>query len=315
MKTAILFPPLISLKEGSFIDLYEEFPEIRLKFEETSNILGMDLAELFFSNDESVINKGIVARPSIVTISTALYELLAKRITDPAFYLGPSLGQLTAVHCSGALGFKDSINLVKTNCILEEEAFPKNKYGLHFFSNIDTSIMEKKINELNSFGYELEPCVYVNSNQMIVNGDQRSLEKLSQVILDYGGLGINIPYGPPGHCSWLSGVQARFANGFMSSIKYQKPKRPLISNVSATPVTNANEIKNEIIDQYVTSVRWDRSLEYIWKQGVEKIIVLGPGNFIAKSLKFTNIPFEIETLVNAKEIKNKLAVSTGGGEI
>ncbi|NQD67336.1 ACP S-malonyltransferase [Bacillus haikouensis] len=306
MKSAILFPPLMTLKAGSFSQLYNEFPEVRKKFKESSSILGLDLAEHFFSEDESVINRGEVARPSIVTISTALYEMVIDKMEKPAYYLGPSLGQVTAIHCSGALGFEDTIRMVKAMCDFEEMNERNKEYGVFFFYNIDCSIMEENIKIVNDTGGYAEPCMYATSNQMIVNGDFPSLERLAQMVLSQGGLGVTIPFGPPGHCSLLTDVQHRFTEQFMPTINPLNPQAPLVSNVDGSVIMSAEDVRDELIGQYVTSVQWYKSLEYLKSKGVDKLVVLGPGQFIPKSLQFTDIPFEVETLVTMEEVKNKL---------
>ncbi|WP_430481839.1 ACP S-malonyltransferase [Rossellomorea marisflavi] len=305
MKSAVLFPPLMTLKSGNFLDLYQAFPEVREKFKESSAILGYDLAERFFSEDVAVINQGDIARPSIVTISTALHDMLKETFGSPAYYVGPSLGQMTAIHCSGALSFEDTIRMVKGMCDLEEKDERNKGYGVFFFYNIDCSIMEKNMQIVRESGGYAEPCMYACSNQMIVNGDFDSLDKLAEMAMSQGGLGVTIPFGPPGHCSLLTDVQSKFAEQFMPTINPLRPDPPLISNVDGSAITDGDGVSDEIIGQYVVTVQWYEVLKSLKSKGVEKLFVLGPGQFISKSLQFTDIPFEVETLVTMEEIREK----------
>lgn len=310
MKSAVIFPPLMTLKKGSFKDFYDQFPHVKEKFEEASDILEIDLAKNFFSDDERIVNIGSIARPSIVTISTALFEMLGTSFaTEPDYYLGPSLGQVTAIHCSGALDFKDTINMVAKMCDLEEKEFPDKNYGVYFFYNIDTVLLDECISDLNKQGCYLEPCMYATSNQMIVNGDFPSLEKLNIAVSNLGGLGITIPYGPPGHCSILQNVKEELTKQCLGNLEPKNPLKPLISNVDATEVRTSSNILHELSGQYTKSVQWYNSLQYLKSEDVNKLTVLGPGNFIAKSLNFTDISFEIETLITPKEIEEKLSLA------
>lgn len=310
MKSAVIFPPLMTLKTGSFRGFYDQFPHVKDKFEEASEILEIDLAKNFFSDDERIVNTGRIARPSIVSISTALFEMLGKSFaTEPDYYLGPSLGQVTAIHCSGAIDFKDTIKMVSTMCDLEEKEFPAKNYGVYFFYNIDTAILDDCISDLNKQGCYLEPCMYATSNQMIVNGDFQSLEKLNVAVSNLGGLGITIPYGPPGHCSILQNVKEELTKQCLVSLEPKNPSKPLISNVNATEVDNFSSILHELSGQYTKSVQWYKSLQYLKSQNVNKLTVLGPGNFIAKSLNFTDISFEVETLIHPNEIQEKLSLA------
>lgn len=305
----MLFAPLTKLKKGSFLDLYEEFPEVRRKFEESSDILGLDLASQFYSDDEDLINKGTIARPSIVTIGCAIYDLIKETVPEPDFYLGPSLGQVSAVHCSGSLDFSESIRMISAMCETEAADSANSKYGVYFFYNIKNEILVELMNEVRNQGYVLEPCVYVTENQMIINGDSESLEELSRKVLNYGGLGVTIPYGPPGHCSLLKNVKDTIAQELMPSINLKAPRKPLISNVTATPLMSALQIESELINQYTMPVRWYESLKYLKAQGVEDLIVLGPGNFVSKSLDFTELSFNVDKILTAEDVHKKMEVA------
>ncbi|WP_035298010.1 ACP S-malonyltransferase [Brevibacillus thermoruber] len=307
MKTALIFPPLVTLKQGSFLDLYESFPSVQAKFAEASEILGVDLAGKFFFESEAMTNTGVIARPSIVTISTALFELLREEIGQPAFFLGPSLGQVTAIHCAGGLSFPETLRLLKKLCEMEEEEFPDKRYGVYFFYNIDIAVLERFIQELAAEGRVVEPCVTVNATQMIVNGDRESLELLTKMVSAYGGLGVTIPYGPPGHCSLLHNVRRRLEQEVLPSFTFRSPNVPLLSNVNAEEISDAAGLKTELIEQYTNSVCWYKCLQQLWRKGVEKIIMLGPGNFIHKSLGFTDIPFAVQKLLDSHDIEAVLA--------
>lgn len=313
VKSAIIFPPLITIKKNSFKDIYNEFPEVRNKFEQASEVLKLDLASHFFSNDLDVINRGVIARTSIVTISSALYEMLATTLPEPTYFMGPSLGQITALHCGGVMGFSEAISIVKKSCQLEEKEFRNKDYGLTFIYNVDIPILEELLEQLKAQGYILEPCVYVTSNQMIVNGDLAGLAKLNNIISEIEGIGIPIPYGPPGHCSLLENVMREFKD-FILTCHFKQSRKPVISNVTATEISSATQLKNELITQYTTPVRWYECLQYVWNKGVTKLYLLGPGSFLSKSLKFTDILFEKEPLIYTDKIKEKLSLrrSIGG---
>lgn len=305
LRTAILFPPLMKLKKGDFKNLYDCFPIVREQFEQASDIIGIDLAKSFFLENEAMTNRGDIARTSIVTISSALYKLIRNEISQPDFYLGPSLGQVNAIHCSESLDFTDTVKMIQAMCLMEAEEKSNKGNGVYFFYNIDTEVLDYHIAELRNKGCTLEPCMYGTSNQMIVNGDTKSLEELSSKISPLGGLGITIPYGPPGHCSLLQSVKERFENEFMPMIKPVNPIKPLVSNVTATPLYTGKEIANELVNQYTKPVQWYQSLKFLAENNVQKLIVVGPGNFVAKSLQFTDIDFEVESYLVAEEI-NKI---------
>lgn len=310
MKTAILFPPLMKLKKNDYKDFYKEFPEVRKKFTEASEILGFNLEEKFYSDDEDIINEGVVARCGTVTICSAVHEMVKDTLPKADYYLGPSLGLINSIHCSGRMSFEDTLRMVKAMVDIETSEFPDNRYGVYFFYNIDTNLLLEYMEEFRQQGGTLEPIMFGNSTQMIVNGDFDSLEKLSTKAATQGGLGVIVPYGPPSHCRLMENVERRYINEYAPSVAIKEVDMPLLSNVTGKEITSSAEIKEELIKQYTNPVQWYGSLKYIYRQGVEKVIVIGPGQFITKSLNFTDIPFQAEHLVTTDAIKNKLAVRT-----
>lgn len=306
VKTAILFPPLMKIKKNSYIDFYNEFTEVKKKFEEASDILKIDLANKFFSNDEEVINKGIIARSSTMAICSAIHDMTKDLMPKGDYYLGPSLGLINAIHCSGRMSFSATLKLVEAMVEIETSAFPESEYGVYFFYNIKTEILLEYMRELREKGGVLEPCMYGNATQMIVNGDFSSLEELSTRAAEHGGLGVIVPYGPPSHCRLLENVERKFEREVAPFIQLNNAEIPLISNINGREISSPEDIKNELIKQYTSPVLWYDSLKYIYSQGVKKLTVLGPGQFITKSLQFTDIPFESEHLLSAVDIKEKL---------
>lgn len=307
MKTAVLFPPLMKLKKKSYNDFYEEFIEVRNKFEEASDILGFNLAEQFYSDDEDVINHGVVARCGTVTICSAVHDMIRDSLPKPDYYLGPSLGLINAIHCSGRMSFSDTLRMIKAMVDIETSEFPDNKYGVYFFYNIDTNLLLEYMKEFREQGGVLEPIMFGNSTQMIVNGDYASLEKLSTKAAKHGGLGVIVPYGPPSHCRLLENVAQRFKKEYAPFLNFNEVNNiPLVSNVTADEISSPDELRHELFQQYTLPVQWYDSLKYIYSQGVTEVTVIGPGQFITKSLKFTDIPFHSEHLLAANDIKSKL---------
>lgn len=205
------------------------------------------------------------------------------------------------------MSFLETINMVKAMVELEKGEFLTNQYGVYFFYNIDTEFLLEYMQELRENGGILEPIMFGNATQMIVNGDYDSLEKLSTKAAKHGGLGVIVPYGPPAHCRLLENVQRRFEKEYSPFLNLKESDIPIISNVTGKEISSPDEIKHELIKQYTSPVLWYDSLKYIYSQGVEEIIVLGPGEFITKSLHFTDIPFKADHLLSANEIKSKMA--------
>ncbi len=307
MKKALLFPPLMKIQKKDFIDFYEEFPDVRDKFELASDILGFDLAKKFYSDDEEVINSGIVARAGTVAICSSLYDMVKKYLPEFNYYLGPSQGLVNAIHCSGRMSFEETLKMIKVMVAIETNEFPQNNYGVYFFYNIDTSLLLEYMEAIREQGGILEPVMFGNQTQMIVNGDHPSLEKLSTKAATKGGLGVIVPYGPPSHCRLMKNVKHNFEKEYFALLNLEDSEIPLVSNVTGKEISSSIDLKHELSEQYTNPVLWYDSLKYIYSQGIEEVTVLGPGQFILKSLHFTDIPFKVDPLVTVDDVKNKLA--------
>lgn len=307
-KTAVLFPPfLVNIKPGSYRDLYDRYPLIREKFEEAGQALGMDLCETFFSEDEKKVNHGPSARSSIISISTAFFEMVKDRIPQGDYYLGLSLGQLCAAHASGCYSFADMIRMVHSMAFMEHEAFYGSDYGVYFYYNTDSQWLLQTMQELMEEGHYLKPCAFMADSQMLVTGDHEGLEKLNQKVSDYGGLGIINPNGFPAHCPLMQDVKKDFKRSVMDPLSVEDPRVPLVCNYTADILTTGEEVRTGLIEQYTSPVLWKQSIERLYKEGVQNLVIIGPGNMIYKSMAYIPYSFNIQTYLNLDELERSQA--------
>ncbi|OYD09624.1 ACP S-malonyltransferase [Paludifilum halophilum] len=304
-KTAVLFPSQMYIEPSEYRELFDQSPVMRNKFAEASQTLGFDLVDVFFSENLDEVNRGIVARPAIASISSALYEWVRDDIPSPSYLAGLSLGQLTAAHISGALTFSDLIRMTYTMALLEEEHFAGKGYGVHFFYNIDIDKLLVAMEEMESQGHYLKACAYTANNQMIVCGSLYSMEELNLRALELGGIGVEIPYGPPAHCSLMEEVKHEFSLNWYYADGVRKPKIPLICNISTEELDDENGIRHGLVEQYSSTVKWAQTIEKMAALGVERLVVMGPGNFIYKSLSFMSVSFEVECYLGLQDMIEK----------
>jgi [acyl-carrier-protein] S-malonyltransferase len=301
-KTAVLFPPQVYIEPGEYRDLYDSFSTVRLKFSEATRTLGFDLADAFFSDDPDQVNRGTVARPAIVSISSALYDKVRARMPGPSYLAGLSLGQITAAHISGAITFSDAIRMAHTMASVEEEHFSGNDYGVYFYYNIDISRLLAVMEEMEFQGHYLKPCAYTADDQMIVSGRLCSLEELNVKALELGGLGVVIPYGPPAHCPLMEEVKEAFSRTWRYQDKVKDPEVPLICNLAADVIDQGQTIQQVLVEQYTQTVKWAQSIRRMAALGVERLVVIGPGHFVQKSLGFLSVSFAVECYLGLPDL-------------
>lgn len=291
--TAALLSPQVRLRPGEHRAFYHDSPAARERVAEASEAVGLDLATALLHGQEAELNRGAVARPLIVALSVAYYHAAVS--APPDYLAGLSLGQITAAHLAGCLSFADAARMAHTMASLEAEEFDGTDYGVYFYSAVDPDRLLAAAAELDATGHYLRPCAFVADDQVIMTGTQASLARLAQAAFALGGAGVVIPYGPPAHCALMAGVRYRFETSWAPRDPVADPHTPLICNLTAEPLRTGEAVLSALVDQYTTAVRWVQSMRTLAALGVRRVTVPGPGAFIARSLRSTAVPLQVDT--------------------
>jgi [acyl-carrier-protein] S-malonyltransferase len=290
---AALLSPQIRIRAGEYRDLYDADPTVRDRLAIASTVLGVDLAGPLLHGAEDEVNRGAVARPVIVALSVAAYR---RTVTEPPDYLaGLSLGQVTAAHLAGCLSFADAVRAAHTMATIEAEEFDGTPLGVYFYSQVDPARLLAAGADLDSPERPVRPCAVLADDQVIMTGELTALAELARQAFTWGGAGVVIPYGPPAHCDLLAGVRRRFAAEWTPIDEVCDPAVPLICNLTARPLRTRGEVLDALVAQYTTPVRWADSLRTLADLGVRRVVVPGPGAFIARSLRTTAVPLDVIT--------------------
>lgn len=295
--TAALFPPQVRIRPGEYRELYQRSDAVRAALADAADTLGLDLVGALLSDDEAEANAGPVARPAILALSVALYRSGRPDAAPPDYLAGLSLGQITAAHVAGAISFRDAVRMCHQMAVIEAEEFAGSDYGVYFYYNVDIPGLLGAMRELDAAGHYLRPCAYTADDQMIVTGSFPALERLAERALRLGGLGVVIPYGPPAHCELLRGVQERFRRRWRYADPLRDPAVPLFCNLTAEPLSAAEQVHQTLVGQYTSPVAWTRVIRRIAELGVDRVVVPGPGSFIQRSLDFMPVRFEVRPIL------------------
>lgn len=299
----VMFPPVTEVKVGSYKDLYDAFPIVQKKMAEASEVIGQDLVQSFFSEDPELINDGRVCRPAIVAICAAIYELVKNRLPQSKYFLGMSMGQIIAAHCSGSITFEQSVMLVHQMAVHELEAFQGSNYGVYFIVNVLNKQIEDKLVELKEQGYYVEPSMYTGFNQMIVSGDKDGLAQLAMWCFKQGGMAFDLVYGVPNHCSLLEKVDV--TKFFPPDYPMRDPSVPIVCGGTGAILESADSLRESLQRQFTTPVRWAQSVKKLVDMGVTDAILLGPGKFMMKSLEQMNLPLTVHSFTEVNELKDE----------
>lgn len=276
MSLGILFPGQGSQSIGMLKDLKSSYSIVSEIFEQASDILSCDLWKITKNGPESKINDTEFTQPIMLCSAFSVWKIWEDEGGDmPIFMAGHSFGEYTALCASGSLKFKDAVKLVKKRAECMKNA-PEGKMA----AIIGISYQQlKTICEDNT----LDSVSIANINapgQIVISGSAEGVQKLSDLaIAKKAKKVIPIPVSVAAHSSLMLDQSEAFRS-FVSNVKFAEPKIPVINNVDVQTEIKENLIKDALVRQLYSSVRWVETIEYMEQQGVDVLLELGPGKIL-----------------------------------
>jgi [acyl-carrier-protein] S-malonyltransferase len=273
---AYLFAGQGSQYVGMGKDLCENFPESRAIFDRAKAVLGFDIARICFEGPEDQLKITKISQPAIVTVSIAAFEAFkSKNKTLPSYMAGLSLGEYSALIASGSLTFEDGIRLIKRRGELMDEA--AKKYPGKMAAVLDLAI--DKIKEICA----ASGAQIANLNcpgQIVISGKSDSIDKAVLLCNEAGAKRV-IPLEVSG--AFHSSLMSEAAEGLREALhksNISAPNVPVISNYTALPQENPEQIIENLVNQVRSSVRWEDSMRFILSKGITNFVEFGPGKVL-----------------------------------
>ena len=284
---SVLFPGQGSQSVGMGKNLYENFDYIKILFDQADEILKKPLGKTILEGPKDLLDQTTNTQPAIFLISYSIFQVIKKETSfnfnDAKFFAGHSLGEYSALACSGSITFEQTLKLLKLRGSAMQNATPKGQGGMMAIlgSRVD------KIYEMLDLNKQKFQCFVANDNsegQTVVSGNIEDLDLFSQELKKEGIRNINLPVSAPFHCKLMSPATAIMKKEILKS-NFNSPKNSIISNVTAKPTNNIEEIKNLLIKQIEKPVRWRESVLNMINSKVEKFIEIGPGKVLSGIVK------------------------------
>jgi [acyl-carrier-protein] S-malonyltransferase len=294
-KLAFVFPGQGSQSVGMGKELFDGFPEARAVFEEVDAALGEKLSERCFTGPEEYLKLTANTQPSILTVSAAAAAVLAHQGIVPDLVAGHSLGEYSALVAAGACGAAEAAKAVRARGTFMQEAVPQGKGAM----SAVLGLAPAKVAELCAAvaaesGEVVSPANYNEPGQTVIAGAAGAVERAGAKLKAAGAKRVlPLPVSAPFHCALMEPVKARL-EPVLRGIAWRAPLRPVVTNVEAKPNGDAARIVPLLVAQVTAPVRWIEIVEELARQGVTRVVEVGPGRVLSGLAK--RIDRSIETL-------------------
>jgi len=279
-QVAFLFPGQGSQSVGMGKDLAHKYPIALRTFEEADEALGTRLSQLCFEGPEDQIRLTENTQPAILTVSVAAWRVLQEKgIKQPAFVAGHSLGEYSAHVAAGTVGFADAVRTVRNRGKYMQEAVPVGTGSMAAILGMDLDAVAGVCGD-SAQGEGCEPANINSPEQIVISGHAAAVERAVKLADERGAKRAKVlPVSAPFHCSLMKPAQDRLSAD-LDALQFSAPKFPVVCNVYARPVEDAESAREALVRQVTGSVRWSESMQWLIQRGVQTFVEVGPGKVL-----------------------------------
>ena len=303
---SVLFPGQGSQSVGMIKDLYEKFDYVKDLFDQADNELGLSMSKIIFEGPKELLDETENTQPAIFLVGYVIYNVIKKETTfnidEANFFAGHSLGEYTALACSRAIDFVDTIKLLKIRGNAMQNAVPKNEGGMVAVLGEEINKIEEIIDtNKNKFS-----CFLANDNsngQVVISGKTNDLDQFILELKKFKIKNIKLPVSAPFHCPLMEQATNIMREEILN-ISFSTPNNKIVSNVTAEPINDPDKIKNLLIDQIESPVRWRESVINMIKTGNRKFVEIGPGKVLSGLVKRIDRNIDLIQVNNISDLNN-----------
>ena len=286
-KVAFLFPGQGAQHIGMGRSIAEKLPAARQLYEQADEILGFPLSRICFEGPAAELDTTAISQPAIFVTSLAALELLKaenpQAVESCAVTAGLSLGEYTALVFAGAMSFADGLRVVKRRGEAMQEASDATPSGMVSVLLLDLAKVESIRERASAAGY-LEIANYLCPGNLALSGEKAACEKAAEIATAESGKAVPLAVAGAFHTRLMKPADERLAEA-LASVAIQRPRIPVISNVDAQSHDDPETIRQNLVRQVVSPVRWEDCLRNMLSQEVNQFFEIGPGRVLRGTLK------------------------------
>ena len=303
---SVVFPGQGSQAVGMGKKFYDRYDIVKDYFKEADESLNFSLSKIILEGPKSDLDLTLNTQPAIFLISYSIFNVIKKEfnidLNNAKFFAGHSLGEYSALSCAGYIKFSDTIKILKIRGEAMQNAVPKGVGGMvavlgSNIKNIENIFKDNKNN------FNLEIANDNSEGQIVVSGKLSDLEKFCEVLKSLGIKNIKLPVSAPFHCILMNNATKIMENE-IKKIDLSKGFNTLMSNVTADKINQTTQIKDLLIKQIESRVRWREIVINMINNGVNNFIEIGPGKVLSGLIKRINKEVKVQSINSEEDINN-----------
>jgi len=286
---AFLFPGQGAQTVGMGSQLAQTLPAARDLFDRASAVLGYDLATICFNGPEEDLDSTVYSQPALFVTGLAALEMLRKQsptvVDQCGAAAGLSLGEYTALVFSGVMDFEAGLKVVQHRGEAMQKASDETPSGMVSILGLDREKVERLCDDVRQEGEVLRPANYLCPGNIAVSGHNAACERVADAADEAGAMKV-VPLAVAGafHTPIMGSAVERLTAA-LADVPMAKPRIPVVSNVDARPHDDPEEIRELLVKQVVSPVRWEESMRLLLDQGIDQFYEIGPGRVLRGLLK------------------------------
>jgi len=288
-------------------NLAQNFAAARAVFDEVDQALGEKLSTLMWEGPESTLTLTFNAQPALMAVSLAAFAVLKQEYgweaIQPAFVAGHSLGEYSALAAAGVFPVAEAARLLRLRGTAMQEAVPQGQGAMLALLGAEIEPAKK----LAAAAAEGEVSQVANDNapgQIVISGAKGAMDRAAKLAPEYGiRRAVPLPVSAPFHCALMSPAADRMATA-LAALDLKPPVVPLVSNVTAAPVSDPSLIRSLLVEQVTGVVRWRESVAYMVDHGVATLFEIGAGRVLTGLAKRIRSDADARSVGTADDIKS-----------
>tara|TARA_B100000767_G_scaffold217360_1_gene205047 strand:+ start:55 stop:987 length:933 start_codon:yes stop_codon:yes gene_type:complete len=302
---SVIFPGQGSQLVGMGRDLLDKYSVVQNLFKEADETLGFSLTDIILNGPKEKLDLTENTQPAIFLISYSIFKLAKEEfnidLNKASYFAGHSLGEYSALAAADSLNFSSTIKTLQVRGKSMQSSIPKGEGGMVVVLGSKIEVIENLMEE-NKSKYE---CFIANDNsdgQIVLSGNTIDLEKIMIDLKSKNIKNMKLPVSAPFHCKLMNKATTVMKEE-ISKLKFNQPKNTLISNVTGKEILDTKELKELLVKQIESRVRWRESVLFMISKGVKHFIEIGPGKILSGLVKRIDGSVKVSAINNEEDIK------------